>query len=73
MTYNHRCVIHYLMNLIKGIVSLRYIVIARFSFLDWAELLEACHLMSKSRSPQEKSVKKHVRVLFTHNFEFKSA
>ena len=37
--------------------------IARFPFVDWAELLEACHSMSKSNSPPEKSVKKHARGL----------
>ena len=26
-------------------------IIARFSFVDWAELLEACHSMSKPDSP----------------------
>ena len=38
-------------------------VIAQFSFVDWAELLDACHSMSKQNSPQEKSVKKHVHGL----------
>ena len=44
-------------------------ITTRFPFVDWAELLEACHSMSKSNSPQEKSVKKHVR---THNCEIKN-
>ena len=34
--------------------------IARFPFVDWAEMLEAWHSMSKLNSPQEKSLKKHV-------------
>ena len=33
--------------------------IATFPFIDGAELLEACHSMSKPNSPQEKSVKTH--------------
>ena len=33
--------------------------IARFPFVDWAELLEACHSMSKPSSPHEKSVEEH--------------
>ena len=31
--------------------------------LDWAELLEACHSMSKPSSPQENSFKKYLRGL----------
>ena len=31
--------------------------IARFPFVDWAELLKACHSMSRPSSPHEKSVK----------------
>ena len=38
-------------------------VIARFPFVDWVELLEACQSMSKPNSPQEKSAKKIVRGL----------
>ena len=39
-------------------------VIARFPFVDWMELPEACQSMSKPNNPQEKSVK-------THNCEIK--
>ena len=31
--------------------------IARFPFVDWAELLKACHSISNENSPHEKSVK----------------
>ena len=34
-------------------------VIARFPFVDWPELLKACHSMSKPSSPHEKSVMWH--------------
>ena len=37
--------------------------IPRFAFVDWAELLEACHSMSRPNSAQEKSVQKHPRGL----------
>ena len=40
------------------------VVIARFPFVDWAELLEACHLMSKPNSSQEKLVRSmRVRII----------
>ena len=29
--------------------------IARFPFVDWAELIKACHSISKPRSPHEKN------------------
>ena len=39
------------------------VLIARFPFVDWTELLEACHSMSNPNSPQEKSVKKNAHGL----------
>ena len=44
-------------------ISISIITIAQFPFVDWAELLEACHSMSKQNSPQEKLIKKHERGL----------
>ena len=38
-------------------------LIPQFPFIDWAELLEACHSMSKPNSAQEKLVKKHTHGL----------
>lgn len=39
------------------------IPVARFPFIEWAELFEAGRSMSKPNSPQEKSLKKHDRRL----------
>ena len=56
------------MSIIVWVISL----LAQFPYADWAELLESCYSMSKHKSPQEKSVKKHEGVLLG-NCEIKNA
>ena len=51
------------------VLEIYYNYVAQFPFVDWVELLEACHSMSNLNSPQEKSVKRVVM----HSCEIKTA